>query len=61
MEQHNVKSKTNYRQRLEKNIVMQKSKQTNKPNDDEDDDNDDDDDDDDNNNNNFINANRSSY
>jgi hypothetical protein len=30
MEQYNMKSKTNYRQTLEKNTLMKKSKQTNK-------------------------------
>jgi hypothetical protein len=30
MDEHNLKSKTNYRQALEENILMQKSKQTNK-------------------------------
>jgi predicted nucleic acid-binding Zn ribbon protein len=30
MEQYNIKSKTNYRQTLEKITLMQKSKQTNK-------------------------------
>jgi hypothetical protein len=30
MEQYNIKSKTNYRQGLEENTLMRKSKQTNK-------------------------------
>jgi hypothetical protein len=30
MDKHNIKSKTNYRQALEENTLMQKSKQTNK-------------------------------
>jgi hypothetical protein len=54
MEQYNIKSKTNYGQALEKNTLMQKSKQTNKWSDD-------DDDDDDDNNNNFIYTNRWNY
>jgi hypothetical protein len=29
MEQYNIKSKTNYRRALKKNVLMQKSKQTN--------------------------------
>jgi hypothetical protein len=41
MEQYNIKSKTNYRQALErKNTLMQKSKQTNKRNNDDYDDDD---------------------
>jgi hypothetical protein len=30
MDKHNIKSTTNYRQALEENTLMQKSKQTNK-------------------------------
>jgi hypothetical protein len=30
MEKHNIKAKTNYKQAMEENTIMQKSKQTNR-------------------------------
>jgi hypothetical protein len=49
MEQYNIESKKNYRQTLEKNTLIQKSKKNKRSNDDDDDDDD------------FINTNRSNY
>jgi hypothetical protein len=52
MDKHNIKSKTNYRQALEENTLMRKSKQTNKRSNNNNNNN---------NNNNFINTNRNNY